>query len=245
MTMYKIAGMGYCTPSAGNNGMALAADVQAHILKWGPVSIAVAADSSWDNYQANQVLTSVTGPNDVNHAVLCIGWKTETNGTIDWLVQNSWDTDWGGNGTCWIRDGCCSVNTEAFFVTVTMPTPPDPPNPPTPTPTPTPSPSTSATVTLNGTGTTLDGVAYEMLPPGTRQAISDMADAAAKLTALVTPAPVTPPNPCDQNFKLLKKRLDDMQTAEPPALDLMRRIEEQNRRMDAMMKQIQLLTEKK
>ena len=238
MTLYKIAGMGYCTPSAGTNGMANIADVQAHILKWGPVSIAVAADSSWDNYQAGQVLTAKTGPMDVNHAIIAIGWRTNADGTIDELCLNSWGPEWGDKGTCWIRIGCCSVNTEAFFVTVTMPTPPDPPNPPVP---PTP-PSTSATVTLNGTGTTLDGIAYEMLPPGTRSAIADMADAAAKLSALVNPAPV---NPCDQQFRLLKARIDAMQTTEPPTNELLRRIDEQNRTMARMLDEMRLLQEKK
>jgi hypothetical protein len=202
MTMYTISSMGYCTPSVGSNGMAAAGDVQSWIIDHGPVSIAVAAGDDWDNYQMGHVLTAQTGPDDVNHAVITIGWQTVPAGTkilrtskvkgqhnladeptkvpegwkklkgkrgwhvipppeeyttttvtIQWLVQNSWD-GWGGtttanDGTCWIQDGCDSVNTEAYGVIVgAVPPPPLPPGPPVP---PTPPVNGTSTMTLNGT----------------------------------------------------------------------------------------------
>ena len=37
------------------------------------------------------------------HAVLFLGWKT-INGKFYWRVQNSWGSDWGDKGRCWLPE---------------------------------------------------------------------------------------------------------------------------------------------
>jgi len=44
------------------------------------------------------VYQHVTGSEISEHAVKILGWGVE-NGTPFWLVANSWNTDWGDNGT--------------------------------------------------------------------------------------------------------------------------------------------------
>ena len=51
------------------------------------------------------------GPDDVNHAVVAVGFGTE-NGVDYWLVKNSWSTKWGDNGYFKIQRGVnmCGIN---------------------------------------------------------------------------------------------------------------------------------------
>ena len=44
------------------------------------------------------VYQHVTGKFLGNHAVKILGWGSK-NGTDYWIVANSWNTDWGENGT--------------------------------------------------------------------------------------------------------------------------------------------------
>ena len=42
--------------------------------------------------------TCKNGPEDVNHAVLAVGYGTDHDGKEFWTVKNSWSTDWGNHG---------------------------------------------------------------------------------------------------------------------------------------------------
>ncbi|KAL0483306.1 cathepsin H [Acrasis kona] len=66
----------------------------------GPVSIAYQVASDFRFYKKgiyNSVVCK-SGPLDVNHAVLAVGYDTAEDGTPYWIVKNSWGTSFGLGG---------------------------------------------------------------------------------------------------------------------------------------------------
>ena len=62
-----------------------------------PVSVAFQVVDGFSDYKSG-VYTSTScanGPSDVNHAVLAVGYGTDSSGMKYWLVKNSWSTNWG------------------------------------------------------------------------------------------------------------------------------------------------------
>jgi Pyruvate/2-oxoacid:ferredoxin oxidoreductase delta subunit len=106
-------------------------DIKAAIYKYGPISIGVAADSSFSNYSGG--IFQGSGSTSLNHAVNLVGW-----GTDHWILRNSWGSGWGENGFMRIKFGANKVGAWANFIVYnTEPTPgpgpgPDPEPPPPP-----------------------------------------------------------------------------------------------------------------
>lgn len=150
-TTYKILDMGMCSQA---DGVAKTADMQACIVQYGPISIAVAADNAFANY--NGGLFNGSGSISINHAVMIVGWKT-VNGVVYWKLRNSWGTGWGENGYMWIRAGANQVGDSAFWCKAESVSPPVPPVPPTP-PVP-PGPATQARIVIQ-----IPGMADQVLP---------------------------------------------------------------------------------
>lgn len=41
---------------------------------------------------------------DGGHALAIYGWKTDKNGKLWWLIKNSWGSNYGINGSCWLPE---------------------------------------------------------------------------------------------------------------------------------------------
>ena len=64
-----------------------------------PVAIAVNSRSSDFFFYKSGVISSEKCGTQVNHAVLLIGYGTDSATKTDfWLVKNSWGTSWGEKG---------------------------------------------------------------------------------------------------------------------------------------------------
>lgn len=88
-------------PSSDENSLGVALDQ-------GPVSVAIQADQTgFMNYKSG-VFCGTCG-NDLNHAVLAVGYGTDPQGGDYWKVKNSWGTGWGEAGyirMCRNKDKC-------------------------------------------------------------------------------------------------------------------------------------------
>lgn len=112
-------------------------EIKQAIYKYGPVSVGVAADSTFSSYSGG--IFQGSGSTQLNHAVNIVGW-----GDGYWIMRNSWGASWGENGYMRIKFKANGIGAWANFVVYNGPTPtPDPdPNPnPNPTPEPTPDPT--------------------------------------------------------------------------------------------------------
>lgn len=95
------------------------ADLRAAVAV-GPVSISIQADQdAFRNYKTGVVKIADCGE-QLNHAVLAIGYGTE-NGTDYFLVRNSWSNTWGDNGTVKLEAtatdcACGCVSDPAFAI---------------------------------------------------------------------------------------------------------------------------------
>ena len=80
---------------------------QRHIMKElmtnGPAETAFSVYEDFVNYKSG-VYKHVHGRMLGGHAVRLLGWGVE-NGTPYWLLANSWNSDWGDNGTFKILRG--------------------------------------------------------------------------------------------------------------------------------------------
>merc|ERR1712018_143580 len=68
-----------------------------------------ASDSGFKNYEYGVFDTCSYPTNDINHAVLAIGWGTES-GIPYWLIRNSWGTTFGDKGYIKVKQGTCGTH---------------------------------------------------------------------------------------------------------------------------------------
>jgi cathepsin B len=77
--------------------------IRLELFKSGSVEAAFTVYEDFVNYKSG-VYQHVTGKALGGHAIKIFGWGVE-NGVKYWLVANSWNADWGDNGTFKILRG--------------------------------------------------------------------------------------------------------------------------------------------
>jgi len=86
-------------------------------LQKGPISVAFTVYADFPTYKTG-VYKHTTGSALGGHAVEMIGYGTMTPGGDYWLVKNSWNEEWGDNGTFKIARGSneCGIEGEAATI---------------------------------------------------------------------------------------------------------------------------------
>jgi len=79
-------------------------DIQTEIMTNGPAEVSFAVYEDFANYKSG-VYIHTNGTLLGYHAVKNIGWGVDSAGVDYWIIQNSWNTDWGMNGFFYIRRG--------------------------------------------------------------------------------------------------------------------------------------------
>jgi cathepsin L len=52
-------------------------------------------------------------PNDVDHAVVLVGWDDDTQ---SWIVRNSWGKDWGYSGYAYVSYNSCNIGKWVYWI---------------------------------------------------------------------------------------------------------------------------------
>jgi len=89
------------------------------IANVGPVSIAFEVASDFRFYKDGVYNSKVckSGPQNVNHAVLAVGYNSTISKVPYYIIKNSWGATWGMDGYFWmIRDkNMCGIATCASY----------------------------------------------------------------------------------------------------------------------------------
>ena len=91
----------------------------------GPVAVAIEADASIFQLYKKGVISSKNCGTNLDHGVLIVGYGTEPNGTMYWLVKNSWGTGWGDEGYVKIArsesqfdKGICGIAMQPSYISI-------------------------------------------------------------------------------------------------------------------------------
>ncbi|GMR30903.1 hypothetical protein PMAYCL1PPCAC_01098, partial [Pristionchus mayeri] len=87
----------------------------------GPISVLIVASPSFQHYGDGVYYEEGCSSEDVNHAVLVVGYGTDPRGGDYWLVKNSWGTSWGEKGYIRMarnRDNNCDIASYASYPVV-------------------------------------------------------------------------------------------------------------------------------
>jgi C1A family cysteine protease len=100
----------YGTSSYGVSGEQ---DMMQEIYDKGPIEVAFTVYEDFLTYKSG-VYRHVSGQMLGGHAVKAIGWGVTSTGTKYWIINNSWNKDWGNNGQFWILRGVdeCGIESQ-------------------------------------------------------------------------------------------------------------------------------------
>lgn len=108
---YTVASWAYVGPE---EGVADTEAIKQAIYRYGPVSAAVYVDSAFQSYD-NGVFNAST-LEEVNHAVVLVGWDDNQGANGVWILRNSWGPSlWGEGGYMRIEYGCSNIGYGACY----------------------------------------------------------------------------------------------------------------------------------
>jgi len=100
----------------GADSMPSADALKQAIFTYGPVSVAVSVGEEFGMYTGGVFNVDITGE-EVNHAVVLVGWDDSLGEKGAWILRNSWGGNWGYSGYMYIAYGCSQVGYGACFAT--------------------------------------------------------------------------------------------------------------------------------
>ncbi len=115
--------IGWWSYIGGEEGIPATDDIKRAIMQFGPVTAAVYSDSAFSAYKDGVFNTS--SPDEVNHAIVLVGWDDTKGANGAWILRNSWGPDWGLDGYMYIEYGCSSVGFAANFIMYPPPAEPE------------------------------------------------------------------------------------------------------------------------
>lgn len=111
---HKISAWGYVKRDMG---IPTVAEMKEALCTYGPICATIKATNAFQGYKSGifDEHARVTGPRDINHAVLIVGWDDAKRA---YLVKNSWGTAWGEQGYVWVEYGCNNIGYGAAWIAV-------------------------------------------------------------------------------------------------------------------------------
>jgi len=90
-----------------------------------PVSVAIEADTKSFQVYSSGVFSNSGCGTTLDHAVVLVGWGTESVGGDYYILRNSWGTTWGesgymklGRGSAYGKAGECGVLSKPYYPVV-------------------------------------------------------------------------------------------------------------------------------
>jgi len=84
----------------------------------GPIAVGVYADFAFRGYSTGVFNACAEVEEDeINHAVVIVGWNDSLGTEGAWIVKNSWGEDWGQDGYMLIEYNCSNIGYGACYVT--------------------------------------------------------------------------------------------------------------------------------
>jgi C1A family cysteine protease len=89
--------------------------IKTALYTYGPVATSMdAADAAFRAYTGG--VYEHYDAEMVNHAVLIVGWDDNLGPEGAWIVKNSWGTDWGIDGYCYVAYGSAKIGTMSSYI---------------------------------------------------------------------------------------------------------------------------------
>lgn len=96
--------------------------IQRFMLHNGPVAVAMNAHPMQQYYNGGifRLPAAICPPNQLNHAILLVGWGETPDGTPYWIIKNTWGSGWGEAGYMRMYRGenVCGIAEYATFVSL-------------------------------------------------------------------------------------------------------------------------------